>query len=327
MMSEKKRHVFNPERRVDTTLKHVEKRMLNPHVGLKALFPGIQNLLDEWKPGDLIGFLAYTSNGKSSVASYIAHQHAQLLRSRKELSNHVVVYMTWEQPIEQQTSIDFSRVSKISVADIMNGAITKHEFTELVRIGEQQKKLPLWLIGHSIEEDRTRPMLTMPECSAILQWMEDECGVTIALVVLDYLQRIQRTRTDMREGYMLICDQARTMAMKQPTILLSQAKREVFGRKFPMPGLDDAQETSNFEQSCTHMHSFWMPKQNKSKEVKVNGKVYLVEDHMIIMEVLKQTLGPAMFRVVYNLGFGGTYLREWGKEEPAETFEPMLLDM
>jgi len=321
-------HIFDPDRAVDTTLEFVHDRMGNPTIGINPMLPGLSDKLDPWVAGDLIGFLGYTSNGKSSMASYVVNQHGNRLAAyQKEHPdyNHVIVYFTWEQPIEQQTAVDFSRASKISVSDILHGKITENQFKNLQTVGEQRKTLPIWLVGHSIKEDRTKPMLNMDEVNQILMTIEGERGMVVDLVVLDYLQRIRRMRPDIREGYMQICDDARSMALKSPVLLLSQAKREILKSSWPAPTISDAQETSNYEQSCTHMFGFMMPKQGKYKDMTINGVLYNIEsmdkkllDHMLVMSVLKQTLGPATFDIVYELGFGGTYLREWGEPEPIE---------
>lgn len=315
------RNVYSPGRAVDTTLGLVEDRMKNPIVGIKPMLPGLGDKLDPWMSGDLIGFLAFTSNGKSSVAQYVVNQHGHVLEAiykKQPDYNHIAVYLSWEQPIEQMIGIDLSRASQLKISDILYGKITDNQLNQLKGHGAKRKTLPIWLIGHSISDKRDRPMLSMPQVTETLMWIEEECHMTIDLVVLDYLQRIRRTKADMREGYMDICDQARTMAIKSPVLLLSQAKREVYGRKWPMPMLDDAQETSNYEQSCTHMFGFWMPCQNKIEKVKVNGKEIMVDDHLLLMETLKQTLGPKMFTTPYNLGWGGTHLRVWGEPEPIE---------
>lgn len=314
-------HVYDPTRAVDTTIAFVEDQIANPVIGIKALIPGITDRLDPWKQGDLVGILAYTSNGKTSFVAYVINQHAHQIRSYRDHHpdyNHIIVLFSWEQPIEQMIGVDLSRVTGISVSDILYGKINPTQLKMMKESGEIRKTLPIWLVGHSIHDKRERPLLSMAEVSAVLSWIEDECGMVIDLVVLDYLQRIRYVGSDRVEGFVKVCDDARTLAIHQPTLLLAQAKRECFERpKWNMPILSDCQWSSNFEQSCTHIHALWRPWQNKMKKITVNGVTYdPVKENMLLHTVLKQTLGPINFVTMYEFGFGGTYLRLWGESEP-----------
>lgn len=314
------KHVYPPERAVDTTLAYVEEQLLNPVTGVKAIIPGMAGKLDTWKAGDLVGVLAYTSNGKTSFVNYIINQLAMHLRNlmQKDEHNHIIVQFSWEQPIEQMIGVDLSRVTGVSVSDILYGRVNDNQLKQMKEKGQFRKELPIWLVGHSIHDSRTRPRLAMDDVNIILTWIENECGMKIDLIVLDYLQRIRYYGSDRVEGMIRNCDDARTMALRCPVLLLSQAKRECFERTWAMPRLDDSQWSSNFEQSCTHIHALWRPFQNRLSTIKVNGQSYNVSEDMLLHEILKQTLGPINFVTVYQFGYGGTFLREWDSQQPAQ---------
>jgi len=320
-------HIFEPDRAVDNTLKLIDERIASPQVGIQQNLPDTAGIVVPWRTGELIALVGYTSNGKTSLMNYIINQHAHSLLSYKQTHldyNHICVYITWEQAIEEQTVIDLSRVTSIPASKIFKGDLKPEELEKIKGMGATSRRmLPIWLIGHSITDDRTRPRLAIENVNEMLMIIENEYKMNIDLIVLDYLQRIRRTvkSGDLREGYMDIVDQAKDMALKCPVVLLSQAKREVNSRQMPLPELDDGQETSNLEQSCDHYMSVWMPKQKHKIGAKFtwHNVEYEVDDKLIMVGFLKQKMGPAPIYRIYKMEYGGTKLTPaTGRDMPTE---------
>lgn len=315
MTNASSRHAYSPERAVANTLEVIQDRIDNPNTGIRQHIPGLGGVLNPWRAGELIGILGYTSNGKTSLVNYIVTQHAHAIQSWKadhEDYNHVNLYVTWEQSIEEQTIVDLSRVTAISANKIFKGELTVDELQTIMGMGaDNRRKLPVWLMGHSIKDDRQRPRLSMKEVLDAVCWIEEQ-GIVIDMIVLDYLQRIKRVKSDLREGFMDVVDSAKDLAMRCPVILLSQAKREVTSREFALPELDDSQETSNFEQSCDQFLSVWMPKQKYKigDLLPFRGVGYTVTDKLLVLGILKQKMGDAPIYRFYEMGYGGIYLDE-----------------
>ncbi len=315
-------HVYSPDVAVDNALRLIQSRIDDPHSGIRQNIPGTSGLLTPWRIGELILIVGYTSNGKSSFANYIVTQHAYHLRSyRKEHPeyNHGIVYVTWEQAIEEQTIIDLSRVTAIPAGKIFKGEITPEEMQKIKSIGaEDRKSLPIWLIGHSVMDDRRRTRYGMEEVLESIIFLEEEANMQIDMIVLDYLQRIQRPKgvSDMREGFINVVDTAKDLALRCPVLLLSQAGRQVRTRQnsWQLPDLEDAQETSNAEQSSDAFVSIWKPSQSGITKVSIptsNGKVsYTVTPDTFVLGFLKQKNGPAPFYRVVRMGFGGTSMEQ-----------------
>jgi len=310
-----KRHVHTPDDAVGRALRLIQKRLDDPRSGIKQNIPGTGDILAPWFAGELVVIVGYTSNGKSSLANYMVTQHAYALRSHQRDNpdyKHVIVYATWEQTIEEQTILDLGRVTAIPTSKILKGELTKDEIDRIWDQGAKDRRsLPVWLIGSSIEDDRSRLRFSMDEISTALAHIES-MDINIDMIVLDYLQRIRRVSnsSEMREGFMGVVDAAKDMAIRCPVILLSQAGRQVRSRSWQLPDLDDAQETSNTEQSAQHYYSVWMPKQTGRPTIVVNDLEYKITDNLLVLGILKQTMGPAPVLKVYNIGFGGTYLEE-----------------
>jgi replicative DNA helicase len=323
------RNIFTPDRAVDNTIKLIEERISNPQTGIRQNLPGTGDFLVPWRASELVVVVAYTSNGKTSFINYIANQHAHHIRAIREKKpdyNHLVIYATWEQTVEEQTIVDLSRVTFIPSAKIFQGDITPEEMAKLKGIGSTTRRsLPIWLFGHSVMDDRKKKRLSIHDINNMLSWVEEEAEMKIDMIVLDYLQRIRRTARsgDLREGYMDIVDEAKSMTLRCPVVLLSQAKREVFSRKAPMPQLDDGQETSNLEQSADHFISLWMPKQKYpiGKSITWRGREYEVTDKLVMAGFLKQKMGAAPIYRQFEMEYGGTDIKECMGIVPTKTTE------
>jgi hypothetical protein len=311
------RHAYSPAHAVGNTLEVIRHKMENPDEGIRPAIPGMQGVLTPWGAKDLVAICGFTSNGKSSLANYIITQHAQRLRSHIEEHpeyNHICAYFTWEQSIEEQTILDFSRMTQIDPGKILTGELNKYELERITtEAAQDRERLPIWLVGHSIKDDRRRPRLSMPEVLEIVIWMEDEVGLQIDMIVLDYLQRVKRLKSEMRESFVDIVDDAKDLALRCPVLLPTQAKREVFDRKFPLPDLTDSYETSNLEQSSDVYLSVMMPKQKMKLGAQLNyrGASYTVTDKLLFLGLLKQKMGPAPIIRAFEMGYGGSYMNEW----------------
>lgn len=334
------RHIYSPDQAVDSTVKLIIERIDNPRTGIRQHLPNADFMVP-WHAGELIVVVGYTSNGKTSLVNYVVTQHAYELKAYQHIDpdyRHICVYATWEQSVEEQTIVDLSRVTTIPAAKIFSGKLDKAELRVLLEKGaEDRRKLPIYLIGSSIDDSRRKARFSMDEINEALIIIEG-LGIKIDMIALDYLQRIKRRMragSELREGFMEIVDDAKDMAVKCPTILVSQAKRDVRGksRDWQLPDLEDGQETSNLEQSSDHYISVWMPKQGFLDTVKVpygykNNKdgtrekitlEFTVTDNLLVAGFLKQKNGGTAFRA-YHLGWNGSSLveaqgRRWDPEE------------
>ena len=261
------------------------------------------------RPGRLIPVLGTQGNFKSGLMLSIARNALQYIDPETEIA----VYVTWEQSIEDQGMFDFAQISRISATSLYAGNVSDAQWGAVLNASAKRAEQPLWMIGHSSEgtkENRRRPMLTMTDVEAALAYIEDYQGKKVRLLVLDYLQRVNRADKlhihGTREQYMSIVDDAKNLALQfsTPVLIGSQVSREVVKeRKWKLPQAEDGMETSNLEHSADQMLSVWMPKNNPElgPVIEVNGAALRVTPNTLIIGTLKQKFAAYPFVSVVDV--------------------------
>jgi len=293
---EQPKTVFNPQEASNLAIESINDRR-NEKQGLKIGLPTIDNYLIPMRKSQLIGVMGYTSHYKSGFMSFVANKAIGQL----EDENDVIIYVSWEQSVEEQIILDIARTSFIDAGDIYRGKVSDLDFETLARSAVLRASKPLWIIGHSEAGEKRRPRLTMTDMANALVYLTEKEMRKPKLIVLDYLQRINRddaSTGDMRGGFMEIVDRAKDMAIAFacPVILGTQAKRDVIDRKWKQPIISDAQETSNFEQSCDVIFSTWFPKNTEpiGSTIGPGGNLeYEVTENLLLIQLLKQKQGQA----------------------------------
>lgn len=257
----------------------------------------------------VVGLLGDTSQGKTSLMIHMAREMSAQLDIEK---NEIGIFVTWEDNIEDFGMVDIANVSKIPVKSLYNGQVTEGEFSRLLSAAKERAKTPLWLVGHS-ETSAERPMLTMTDIFAVCHNLIEKQGKVIKFIMLDYLQRINRTDSkerDTRMQFVEIMDKVKNLALSYKTCVFigSQVRRDMVekGSKDRQPQTHWAMETSNFEHSCDGMLSVWMPYMSKdiykvgdSIEAKtgVNSLPITVTKELMSIQILKQKKGQTGTRV------------------------------
>lgn len=289
--------VFTPQQASTLAVQSVEERSKS-RAGLSSNIPGLDTVMLPMKKGDLVVVLGYTGNGKSTVMSYMANYAT----SQVQTPDEIVIYVSWEQSVEEQTILDISRMSQITSSDLYKGNLSDIQWSFMMQSAIQRATQPLWLIGHSENAGKRRPRLSMTDIANALTYIVDEQGKKPILIVLDYLQRINRAderSIDARIAYMGVVDRIKDMAIafSTPVILGCQAGRQVLDRKWKQPHIEDGQETSNVEQSADKFISIWMPKTTEAVGSKITypgtSISYEVDEHLMIIELLKNKWGAA----------------------------------
>jgi replicative DNA helicase len=289
--------VYSPQQASVLAVQTVEGRKVQG-AGLLTGIPGLDEVMLPLKRGDLVVVEGYTSNGKSMLMSAIANNVAADLKGADE----VVVYVSWEQSVEEQTLLDISRTSTIPSSVLYKGSLTEMQWSAMMRAALERASQPIWLVGHSDASEQRRPRLTMTDVARSLAYIVDVQGRRVSLIVLDYLQRINRDdvhTTDARLGFMDIVDRAKdaALAFGCPLLLGCQAGRETQSKDWKMPGIRDGQESSNVEQSADKFLALWMPKTSEpmGSKVQLEGSIkeMTVTEHLMFLKLWKQKFGPA----------------------------------
>lgn len=255
----------------------------------------------------VIGLLGDTSQGKTSLMIHMAREMAGQLKD-----NEIGLFVTWEDNIEDFGMVDFANISKIPVKSLYNGQITEKEFEKILKAEAQRSGMRLWLAGHS-EMSESRPMLTMEDVFFICSNLVNVQKKVIKFIMLDYLQRINRSdikERDTRMQFVGIMDKIKNLALSYRTCVFigSQVRRDQVekGTKDRQPQTHWAMETSNFEHSCDGILSVWMPymskdiyKEGDSVEIKtgIDAKPITVTKELMGIQILKQKKGATGTRV------------------------------
>lgn len=266
-----------------------------------CLQTGIPQMDDHYvmhRPRRVNGILAYTSHGKTSVSNILARNFITQIAE-----NEIIVYATWEDSVEDMSLSFLANVSRIPIQSLFHGKLGINEWDEMMKAATQRAQTPLWLIGHSEQKEARRPRLTMTDIWAAMEYIADKRKKKVRAIFLDYLQRINRDdqKGEMRGQYMGIMDRVKDLALAFDTdvIIGSQVGRDVKERKWKQPQDNDAQETSNFEQTCDGIVSLWIPKKTEKmgecliEKQGVNGQAVNVTDRLMLIQTLKQKKAAA----------------------------------
>lgn len=292
--------IFSPAEAAKLAFQTLEDLRQSKTSGLKTGIAPLDKVMMPMRPGDLISVLGYTSWYKSGLMNWFLKSACPQC-----LTGDVVVKVTWEDSVEEETLRWISADAGVSVSSLIRGDVK--DWSILSEAYKNRLQTPLWIVGHSsqlnAQSGRTRPRLTMTDTLSAVQYIAS--GATdqkyrVRLIVLDYLQRIRPDRGDgetRREQMMEAVNRAKDLAVQVgcPVVLGVQTGRQVLDRESKQPQLDDGAETSNIEQSSTAVLSVWYP--IKTEEVNdvidIAGQRVKVTPNILAVSLLKQKLGPA----------------------------------
>jgi len=290
--------VFDPSLVSTLTVGSIRSAKENPDY----LQTGIPQLDDHYvmmRPRRVNGILAYTSHGKTSLMNIMARNFVPQIGE-----DEVIVYATWEDSVEDMTLSYLANVSRINIQSLFQGNLSISQWEDMMKAATQRATTPLWLIGHSEQKEARRPRLTMGDITAAMEYIVDKRKKKVRAIFLDYLQRINRDdkKGEMRGQYMAIMDNVKDLALDFNTCVVigTQVGRDVKDRKgWKQPQDNDAQETSNFEQTCDGMISLWIPKKTEKigdcliPKKGIDSQAVYVTDNLMMIQTLKQKKAKA----------------------------------
>jgi replicative DNA helicase len=242
--------------------------------------------VSELVPGEMVGVLGRTGNGKTSLLLAQAyHQAKQLLAQRKELEN-VVVYFTWDQPKEMLEK----RLRRAMQADGPYGLIPRME-------------LPLWFVGKGIMDGREngdhRKPLTVDGIERTLdEIMGKDKKQKPSLLLVDYLQRVPgRNNDDKMNAVMRVSNLLSDFASDYnvPTIVGSQVTRDTDKQTDKTPTLGSSRWSAEFEDMVDKLLALWRPEttEKPNMAIDVAGKPYTTDEKLMKVTKWKDREGMA----------------------------------
>jgi len=260
--------VYGPQEAADLSLSLIEEVEQTRGEGIRFGVKRVDEVMNPLRSGELISVYGLPGHHKSGVMNWLSKRALKLIGPEE---NKIVVRVTWEQSVEEDTLAWYGGDSNIPVAQMIRGELDGSEWEVLRHSSVRRAVTPMWVVGHSLLEyknrRKARPRMTMTDVALALEYIcEDATDLRLepSLVVLDYLQRIRpdsKDGGDRREQVMEMVNRAKDCAISFgcPVLLGVQAKREVADRSNKMPQQNDAQESSNVEQTSDKVITLWYP--------------------------------------------------------------------
>ncbi len=276
-------------------------------LGLAALDKPVPNHPDNeffvpvW-PGEMVTVIGRPGNGKTGLMMWWARTWAKILQGRSD-PNRLVVYITYEQTIEELDSFQMAAETHLSMTDFALGQVDDAGLEKVKAARARRAELPLWFMGHSYERrsGQKRPQMTVDVIEQSLRdiqaWSEDSHR-EIDMVFVDYLQRMPFAgRTESKAiGHANQLDGLKEIAMSLGTRLVVgvQAGRDVDSRDIPIPTQDDGQWTSNIEQASDGILTVCRPRKYRQEDEPFGSQMVKGFDQMILT-VAKRKMGADNF--------------------------------
>lgn len=293
--------VYSPQAATNAALETIEQRRSYVGAGVRLGVEHIDEYLLPGRPGELVTVLGMSSNYKSGLMQWWARHTAQVI-AKEHIEEECVVYVTWEQAIEEMLAFDLAATARMSATDIAQGKVSDEEMRRLrLQHASQRVTMPLYLIGHSIREGKKRPRLTLTVVGQALSYIRKQWSLKPRAIFLDYLQQIEPEAGEERRmqvfNNVYRCKDM-GLAMACPVVLGCQANRDVYKEKWGVPGMADGLETSNIEHTSDKMLGVWLPKTTHAvgETLQTDNPQWPrleVTENLLIVRVLKQKMGPA----------------------------------
>lgn len=251
-------------------------------------------------PGDLMAVLARPGHGKSSWMAYMAKHAAQDIVKRGA-KDEVVVYVTWEQTVEEIEAF-FQSGDDYTSTDMAWG---RASMDAIKSKSVKRVNLPIWTFGESKRhEGIDRPKMTVDYVYEAVESMWDDYKVKPVLMCLDYVQIMPTASSGKADRIFQVheaVNNAKQLAIRMglPIVIGVQAGRTVDTYKNPIPTMSDAQWSSSIEQVVDKLIAVWRPAKthdpDKEPYITIAGTEYKNDDELFVVKLLKQR---------FDAGFG-----------------------
>lgn len=286
--------LFLPNEAATAARMELEYRRQHRDDGITLGISEIDAVLNPILSDNLVTIIGRPGSGKTGFKMRWARSQAQAISRRGE-ENKVVLYITYEQSVEDLTAFNVAANQRVSMSQLARGTTSNQDWEKVIIGLSKHIGLPLAIIGHSKERRERRPRLTLTNVFQTIEYMIDERKVIPYIIFVDYLQRIpgEKYQGDRRLEVSESLDRCKDGALRygSPWVVGVQARREVDSRKVQVPQLDDGQETSNIEQASDCIFSLVRPIKYR-KEGEMFGETVRVQGHcQMFVTLLKQKMG------------------------------------
>lgn len=285
--------LFTPPEAATAARLALEYRRDNRDKGIYLGIPAIDRHLTPLLADNLVTILGRPGNGKTALMLWWARQEAKKLLAAGQ-QKKVVVYVTYEQSVEDLTAFNVAAEKQVSIDGMARGTLSDSDWRKVTGALADGITLPLAIIGHSAARRQRRPRLTLTNVGETLAYLIDRLGFTPHMVFIDYLQRIpgEKYAGDRRLEVSESLDRCKDAALAYgaPWVVGVQAKREVDSRDLQIPMLSDGQETANIEQASDKVFSVVRPCKYRKDGESFGSRVVSGYKQMLLT-LVKQKMG------------------------------------
>ena len=208
--------------------------------GVPSGFKDLDKLLGGFRAGDLIVLAARTSVGKTSLALNIAASAAK--------AECTVAFFSLEMPSQQVVQRLLSSEANIDSSRMRKGYLEQADFQSLVQAQNELGNLKFFID----DSPALSVMQVRAKARRLMRGVEEGKG----LIVVDYLQLLQPSRTNRRqERYQEVQEISHGLKVLAkelgvPILALSQLSRGIEQRENKRPMLSDLRESGSIEQDA-----------------------------------------------------------------------------
>lgn len=289
--------VVTPEQVRDYSHAHIDKLANQDKIrGISSGIGSLDEYLNPLQPGRLRVILARPGAGKSSLMMHFMREASKSWRRRKDKATCPPVFVTAEMAIEEIAIREVSNYIPVDSVHIERGTMDRWDIVHEA-IDSLYEERPIVYIGHSLASDKPRPRMSMENIWRSLEYARDVYGVSPECIAIDYAQRIRldSDTRDRRGEVSEVVERAKDMALAfaTPVVLGSQASRAVESKNPPIPGMDDAKETGNLEETADDILALMRPSRYYKIGESIPKSTMICREELFYVMVLKQRQGRA----------------------------------
>lgn len=283
--------VYTPGQVSALTLAAIEERQSTRERGVTLGVPAVDKVLKPMRPGELVTVIALSSNWKTGLMQHLARRTAASLDGT---GDECVLYVNWENAVEETGLLDLANATGLDLGEIAEGNVG--DWDRLKTAAVRRGVTPIFVIGHSLERRKARPVMTMSLVAEAVLWLEDHLKLRVRLACLDYLQRIEwEGDGEARHQYSRMVQRAKDMALAigAPVVLGCQAKQEVMDRNWKLPRMNDGMETSSIMHASDKIIGLWRPVVTEGPGTTIGQRPndLPVTDDLLLLGLSKQRFG------------------------------------
>lgn len=236
----------------------------------------------------------FTVTHNSALMMHFARVGSEQWAAKEKKDRTPPIVVSAEMAIEEIVLREISHYIPVDSIQLERG-----EYDEWNRVHDtidnMTEECPIIYIGHSLEQGRKRPRLSVENIWRSLDYLTDTYGMSPSLVSVDYAQRLRldKVTRDRRLEVSEIVEMIKDMALAfvTPVVLGSQVGRQVDSRNPPIPEIQDAKETANLEETADSVISVFRPIKHYKEGELIPGTALNCVPELFFVNILKQRQG------------------------------------